>query len=276
MFLRLFWRQCAFVLCWKLHHSPTTVRSAFLGSTVPLRHLSNPSQYPNSSNKMSASMLIVSKMAAAISPAPNTCVCMKTQTCWLMRLPLPALMALIFSSSERSQGLRCQMLFCSPPFTGLAHANRAAARERFTSCFMCRAWWIHSFEEVTLQNESEVRFYSRHPSRWNINEGICERETFRSFFILLHYAPPPPLTEKVTAHTWVKAIFSQSEFQWLCNCNYPMCWKSHEGCCIIQQVAETLGFGVSIEIYHSSRCFKLTFLMFPAIYAHNRYGSFSQ
>lgn len=249
------------------------VGSAFLGSAVPLRHLSNPSQYPNSSNEMSASMLIVSKMAAAISPAPNTCVCMKTQTRWLMRLPLPALMALIFSSAERSHGLRCQMLFCSPPFTGLAHATRAAARERFTSCFMCRAWWIHSFEEVTLQNESEVRFYSRHPSRWNINEGICKRETFRSFFIPLHYAPWPP-SEKVTAHTWVKAIFSQFEFQWLCNCNYPTCWKSHEGCCIIQQMAKTLGFWVSIEIYHSSCCFKLTFLMFPAVYADNRSGSF--
>ncbi len=45
-------------------------------------------------------------------------VCMKTQALWLMLLPLPALMALIFSSAERSQGLRCQMLFCSPPFTG--------------------------------------------------------------------------------------------------------------------------------------------------------------
>lgn len=132
MILRLFdVSVLAFVLSWWLHPQPNSGGVAFLGSAVPLQHLSNPSQYPNSSNEMSASMLIVSKMAAAISPAPNTCVCMKTQTRWLMRLPLPALMALIFSSAERSHGLRCQMLFCSPPFTGLAHATRAAARRAF-------------------------------------------------------------------------------------------------------------------------------------------------
>lgn len=113
-------------------------------------------------------------------------VCMKTQARWLMLLPLPALMALIFSSAERSQGLRCQMRFCSPPFTGF---TRAAARERFTSCFIRRAWWIHSFEEVTLQNESEVRFYSRHPSQWNINEGICKLSDLFLFSFIMR----PPL-----------------------------------------------------------------------------------
>ncbi len=133
----LFCWHCAFVLSWKLHRSSTPVGSAFF---VPLRHLSNPSQYPSSSTKMSASMLLSPKWQRN---QPG--VCMKTQARWLMLLPLPALMALIFSSAERSQGLRCQMLFCSPPFTGF---SRSAARERFTSCFIRRAWWIHSFEEV--------------------------------------------------------------------------------------------------------------------------------
>lgn len=197
-------------------------------------------------------MLIVSKMAATISRAPNVRAHTKTQTVWLMRLPLSALMALIFYFAERSQGLRCQMLFCSPPFTGWARATRAAGEERFTSRFICRAWWIHPFEDVTLQNESEVRFYSRHPSRWNINEGVCKCGSFRSFIPSLCTAGP---LRKVTPHTWVKAIFSQFEFQWLCNCNYPMCWKSHEGCCIIQQMAKALGCRDGGEIYRSSRCF---------------------
>lgn len=173
------------------------------GSAVPLRHLSNPSRYPNSSSKMSPPMLIVSKMAATISRAPNVRTRAKTQTGWLMRLPLSALMALIFSFAERSPGLRCQMLFCSPPFTGWA---RAAGGERFTSRFMCGAWWIHPFEDVTLQNESEVRFYSRHPSPWNINEGVCKCGSFRSFYSFIMRGGPPP--KSYTSHLGKGNIFS--------------------------------------------------------------------
>lgn len=193
----LFCCHCAFVLDWKFHHS--------------IAWLCGPP--PTLLKPVSVSKLLNQNVSLNVNCLQNGSrnqprVCMKTQTRWLMRLPLPALMALIFSSAERSHGLRCQMLFCSPPFTGLARATRAAARERFTSRFMRGAWWIHSFEEVTLQNESEVRFYSRHPSRWNINEGICERETFGAFFILLHYAPRPPLRKSYTSHLGKGNIFS--------------------------------------------------------------------
>lgn len=218
-------------------------------------------------------MLIVSKMAAAIRRAPNVCMCMKTQTRWLMPLPLPALMALIFSSSERSHGLRCQMLFCSSPRSPVEPVPPAPHRESVSRRALCvrldgfihlRKWHCKTslkFDFIPSIHRGEI-----------LMRAFCERETFRSlFFILLHYAPLRK--ESCTPHSWVKAIFSQFEFQWLCNCNYPMCWKSHEGCCIIQQMAETLGFGVVRFITPLAVSKPLSWCCLPS-YAHNHYGSF--